>query len=351
MKNLFFIALLSVISFNCQKEPGSENNPAGPTTALPIITTTGVSSITSTTAAGGGTISSDGGAAVTTRGVCWNTAPNPVVTGNHSTDGNGTGTFISAITGLTASTTYYARAYATNSVGTAYGTEISFTTTNTALALTTLTTTAISSITTTTASGGGNISTDGGATVTARGICWSTAPNPGIALSTKTSDGTGAGTFSSSITGLAPNTNYYVRAYATNSVGTAYGNQQTFTTLPASNTITDIDGNIYPVITICNQVWVQKNLNVSRYSNGDPIPNVTDNLQWATLTTGAWCWYNNDSATYAAVYGKLYNWYAVNDPRGLAPAGWHIPSESDWNKLEKCVDPLADTTCPIFTCY
>ncbi|HYK46326.1 MAG TPA: fibrobacter succinogenes major paralogous domain-containing protein [Parafilimonas sp.] len=82
-------------------------------------------------------------------------------------------------------------------------------------------------------------------------------------------------------------------------------------------------------ITIGSQVWMEKNLDVSRYRNGDKIPQVKDSATWATLTTGAWCWYNNDSST-GVVYGKLYNWYAVHDPRGLAPIGWHVPSDSEW---------------------
>jgi uncharacterized protein (TIGR02145 family) len=86
--------------------------------------------------------------------------------------------------------------------------------------------------------------------------------------------------------------------------------------------------NIASVI-IGTQVWMQKNLNVSRYRNGDKIPQVKDSATWAKLTTGAWCWYKNDSAT-GAVYGKLYNWYAIHDPRGLAPAGWHIPADPEW---------------------
>ncbi len=102
----------------------------------------------------------------------------------------------------------------------------------------TVSTTAISAITFNTASSGGNVTSDGGASVTARGVCWSTSANPTIALSTKTSDGTGTGSFTSSITGLAPNTLYYVRAYATNSVGTAYGNEVTFTTYPIYYLIT-----------------------------------------------------------------------------------------------------------------
>ncbi|HYK45550.1 MAG TPA: fibrobacter succinogenes major paralogous domain-containing protein [Parafilimonas sp.] len=95
---------------------------------------------------------------------------------------------------------------------------------------------------------------------------------------------------------------------------------------------TDNDPGMYAAIKIGKQVWMQKNLAASRYRNGDTIPQVKDVAKWAKLTTGAWCWYNNDSAT-GAVYGKLYNWYAVNDPRGLAPTGWHVSSDADWDTL------------------
>ncbi len=91
-------------------------------------------------------------------------------------------------------------------------------------------------------------------------------------------------------------------------------------------------------VTVCNQVWMEKNLDVTTYRNGDPIPKVTDATSWAALTTGAYCYYNNDSATYASIYGKLYNWYAVNDPRGLAPVGWHVPTNVEWAILETCLD-------------
>ena len=98
-------------------------------------------------------------------------------------------------------------------------------------------------------------------------------------------------------------------------------------------------GYIYDTasVTICNQVWRIYNLSVSTYRNGDSIPQVTDGAQWSALTTGAWCWYNNDSATYASTYGKLYNWYAVNDARGLAPLGWHVPSQAEWSTLSTCL--------------
>jgi len=93
---------------------------------------------------------------------------------------------------------------------------------------------------------------------------------------------------------------------------------------------------ILPSVTICNQIWTTKNLDVSTYRNGDVIPQVTDPTQWASLTTGAWCYYNNNSDN-GAIYGKLYNWYAVNDSRGLAPFGWHIPSDVEWSSLENCL--------------
>ncbi|HZV69689.1 MAG TPA: FISUMP domain-containing protein [Saprospiraceae bacterium] len=93
----------------------------------------------------------------------------------------------------------------------------------------------------------------------------------------------------------------------------------------------------YASVGICCQSWMTKNLDVTTYRNGDPIPKVTTNSAWAVLTTGAYCYYNNDSTTYAATYGKLYNWYAVNDPRGLAPEGWHIPTDFEWTTLGNCL--------------
>jgi uncharacterized protein (TIGR02145 family) len=89
-------------------------------------------------------------------------------------------------------------------------------------------------------------------------------------------------------------------------------------------------------VTICTQTWMLKNLNVSTYRNGDPIPQVADPTAWTELTTGAWCYYENNNSN-GSVYGKLYNWYAVNDPRGLAPTGWHIPTDAEWTALSNCL--------------
>lgn len=217
-------------------------------------------------------------------------------------------------------------------------------TTSTPIVAPTLITTLPSSITTIAASSGGDISSDGGAPVTARGIVWGTSANPTIELTSKTTDGSGPGNFSSSIHSLIPSSSYFVRAYATNSIGTAYGNELSFTTSSFSSielnvqdfNVTDIDGNVYQTVKNCDQTWTKTNLNVSKYRNGDIIPEIKDPSQWATLTTGAWCYYNNDSAT-GAIYGKLYNWYAVNDQRGLAPIGYHIPSDTEWRTLTACL--------------
>ena len=140
--------------------------------------------------------------------------------------------FASSLSGLLPNTLYYIRAYAVNGVGIGYGNELSFTTNP--LVSPTITTTAISSITASTANSGGNISDDGGTPISARGICWATTATPTIA-NDKTTDGTGTGIFTSNITGLNPETTYYVRSYATNSIGTAYGNQLSFTTSPLPN--------------------------------------------------------------------------------------------------------------------
>ncbi len=102
--------------------------------------------------------------------------------------------------------------------------------------------------------------------------------------------------------------------------------------VPPSTTVSDIDGHNYALVTIGTQCWTQTNLNVSKYRNGDVIPQVNDAAQWASLTTGAWCYYQYNSAN-GTDYGKLYNWYAVHDARGLAPTGYHVPSDAEWNTL------------------
>jgi hypothetical protein len=199
--------------------------PQGP----PLVVTYQVSDITQTSATCGGDVISSGGYPVTAVGVCWSTSPNPTTSDSHTIDGSGTGMFNSTLTGLTINTLYYVRAYAINSNGTGYGNEETFTTLN--LMMPIVTTSLITNITHTTATGGGDVTSDGGVTVTARGVCWSTASNPTIA-NRLTVDGSGTGIFVSYLSGLTAGTQYHVRAYATNSMGTTYGNEMLFETIP-----------------------------------------------------------------------------------------------------------------------
>jgi hypothetical protein len=195
---------------------------------IPTVTTTPISSITISSANSGGAVTSNGGATVTSWGICWSTSPNPTIANSFLQNTVNSASFSSAISGLIQNTTYYVRAYATNSAGTAYGNQEAFTTL--AIVVPTVTTSPISSITTSSANSGGAVTSNGYATVTSWGVCWSTSPNPTIANNFLANTVNSAG-FSSALSGLTQNTTYYVRAYATNSAGTAYGNQETFTTL------------------------------------------------------------------------------------------------------------------------
>jgi hypothetical protein len=199
------------------------------TESVPILTTNVISNITDNSAQSGGNVTSDGNSNITSRGVCWSTFSSPTISNNITNDGNGTGNFLSNMNNLNSNTTYYLRAYATNSIGTAYGNELSFSTTS--LSVPSITTSSISNITANSAQSGGNVTSNGNSTVNSKGICWSTSPNPTNGnVNFMTIDGTGTGAFSSNLTNLSSNTTYYVRAYASNNVGTAYGNELTFTT-------------------------------------------------------------------------------------------------------------------------
>jgi len=196
-----------------------------------------------------------------------------------------------------------------------------------------ITTAVISAVTYNSVQSGGYVTTDGGAPITARGICWSTNQNPTIA-DIKTTNGTGTGNFTSSITGLSNNTTYYVRAYATNAIGTAYGavNSVILYMNTPSTPIADIDGNVYKTVKIGDQTWMAENLKVTKYRNGNTIPIVTDYTSWANLTSGAYSDFYNDPNN-GVIYGHLYNFYTVLDNRQLCPTGWHIPSDAEFTTL------------------
>ena len=224
------------------------------------------------------------------------------------------------------------------------------------ISLPTLNTTTILSITETSAVSGGNITSNGGATVTSRGVCWGTSSNPTTIKDNLSVNGSGAGSFASNLSGLTGGTTYYVRAYAINSAGTSYGNELSFTTtspIQYGEGVTDLDGNTYQSVIIGEQEWMSENLRVSKYNDGTDIPGSIedygytcydeeceldaegfegqDNVAWANTKTGAWCHYDNDNQ-YETTYGKLYNWYAVQTGK-LCPLGWHVPTDADWTVL------------------
>ena len=300
------------------------------TTKTLTLTSIPAYSVMATTAMTGGLIASNGDSiAITARGVCWNTFPNPTVEDSITKIGSGKGSYNSLLSGLKPQTTYFVRAYVTNSVGTYYGNEVSFTTMSGVIDLTTTNATSISM---TYFNTGGTIRSDGGATINDKGVCWSTTQNPTI-LDSKKSIGSGSSTFSLNISGLTKLTTYYIRAYATNNIGISYGNQISVTTTDVDlSKVIDIDGNEYATIKIGNQLWMASNLKTTRYRNGDPIVNMTNYTVWVTLTSGAYCDYDNLTSN-GTTYGHLYNWYAVNDSRNIAPTGWHIPTDAEWDVL------------------
>lgn len=231
IKKIYFYVLILIgsilLSLNsCEKGDIDDNGGNNEKGDVPVLSTTEITDITNTTATSGGIITDDKGFAVTSRGVCWSTNENPSIRDNKTENGAGGGSFISSINDLKPGTRYYVRSYATNSKGTGYGMAMSFTTNYDPI----LTTKEITEITHTTATSGGNITDDGGVYITARGVAWSKSEKPSISDS-KTDDGEGMGSFTSKIVDLDPNSTYYVRAYATNSVGTVYGNQFVFKTL------------------------------------------------------------------------------------------------------------------------
>ena len=526
-------------------------------TTIPTVTTASITNLCNTTATGGGNVIADGGASVTERGVCWGTAASPSITGSHTSDGSGTGSFVSSITGLSPNTFYFIRAYATNSAGTAYGSELTFTTlaaffcgcpvtvnhladtvapvtktvtygtvtlipgeptkcwitqnlgaSNQATSVSdateasagwywqfnkkqgfkhdgttrtpattwitsisensdwlptndpctlelgsgwrlptstewtnvdasggwttwtgpyasglklhaagdlidndgslyyrgyygiywsstqydasngwylffnsgysgmyiyykangftarclkpttipTVTTAAITNISSSTATGGGNVTDDGGVSVTARGVCWSTTPDP-ISTGSHTTDGSGTGSFVSSITGLSLNTLYYVRAYATNSLGTAYGSELTFTSgawVCGTSSVTVVHttaGGVAPVAktvtygTVTNipgeptKCWITSNLGATNQATA-----VDD----ATEAAAGWYWqfnrkqgFKHDGTTrtpataWDATNDNLSaTWEAAKDPCTLElGSGWRLPTSTEWSNV------------------
>ncbi len=200
-----------------------------------------------------------------------------------------------------------------------------------------LTITSVEELSQTSLIAGGTIISDGGLEITDKGVCWGFRQNPTI-NDQMISAGSGSGSFEVTIVDLEPDKYYYLRAFATNNMGTGYGDEITFSTqsmITDSTTtepVVDVDGNLYPVVRIGDQVWMAKNLQVTRFRDGTEIPNVEGEDQWGNLTTPAYAWYDNVNNQ----YGLLYNGYSIaNDD--LCPEGWHLPDTAEWNTLIETV--------------
>ena len=234
---ILMIGLVLPLAFGCKKEPMT-----APIVPVSLSTKPAIN-ITRSTATSGGTIISEGSSAVTSRGICWSKSETPTLADSKTVDGFGSGPFESKMEGLSPGTTYTIRAYASTVTTTTYALKESFTTLPAELP--TLTTAVVTNITKVSALGGGSVTADGGAVVIARGICWGTSATPTINDS-KTTDGSGTGTYTSSLTGLSPGTTYNARAYATNIAGTAYGDIYNFAAVdpPTKVTIKGYSGTI-----------------------------------------------------------------------------------------------------------
>jgi uncharacterized protein (TIGR02145 family) len=198
------------------------------------------------------------------------------------------------------------------------------------------------------ATGGGNVISDGGAPITSRGVCWNTSGSPTIS-DNFISEGSGLGLFSCIIGNLAANTLYFYRAFASNNIGTSYGNEIQFITgsqeiICSLSTITDFDGNIYNTVQIGNQCWMKENLATTHYSDGTSLIDGTNAfIDTEDTVTKYWFVYNNNLSN-KSIYGLLYTWAAImngaetsninpGNVQGICPPGWHVPSLKDWENL------------------
>jgi uncharacterized protein (TIGR02145 family) len=305
---------------------------------MPTIETIQITNITEETAVVSYKIVGDGGAMVMQHGVCWSLDANPTISLTTKTmDGSGTGSvpgnYLSNVTGLENGKSYHVRAYATNSVGTAYGKDLTFSTKQ-IYPPEGITTKSVSAISSSAAISGGSISGAGGSTKLVRGICWSINPDP-TTVSSLTADTISSydlgssDSFTSIMSGLTVNTKYFIRAYASNQAGVTYGNQVTVTT---GSVVIEIEGKLYNSVTIGTQTWLTENLATSTYNDGKPILMVDNQAVWNNIQEPGYCWFNNNRLAFGTTNGALYNWYAVNTGN-LCPVGWHVPSDAEWTEL------------------
>ncbi len=350
MKKIFKLCLCLITAtfiisiFNaCKPEPEPEPQTPGSVK----VTTSSVSNITETSAKCGGTVTASG-YSVGACGLCYSELPNPTINSYITSDQMGTGTFTSTMNSLEPGTKYYVRAYATTSSGTLYGEQKEFTTLgdnngggnggdDEEATKPTVTTNSVSNITFESATCGGNVTDDGGANVTARGVCWSTSQNPTI-NDNKTSDGSSTGIFTSQLSNLSENTKYYVRAYATNEKGTSYGEQKSFTTeIQEQEPSGYINGYAYVDLGLPSGLkWATCNVGASSpedYGNY---------YAWGETTTKS-TYTEDNSLTYGLSESQLQSQGYIDGSGNLTPShdaatanwggSWRMPTEDEMQEL------------------
>ena len=345
------LAFVIMATFNaCKPEPEPEPNTPGSVS----VTTSSVSNITETSAKCGGTVTASG-YSVGSCGLCYSELPNPTINSYITSDQVGTGTFTSTMSGLEPGTKYYVRAYATTSSGTLYGEQKEFTTLgdnnggdddddngggnggNDEATKPTVTTHSVSNITFESATCGGNVTDDGGANVTARGVCWSTSQNPTI-NDNKTSDGSSTGIFTSQLSNLSENTKYYVRAYATNEKGTSYGEQKSFTTeIQEQEPSGYINGYAYVDLGLPSGLkWATCNV------GADSPEDYGNYYAWGETTTKS-TYTEDNSLTYGLNKSQLQSQGYIDGSGNLTPShdaatancggSWRMPTEDEMQEL------------------
>ena len=314
------------------------------TELLPTVEIVPAMDISFTSFTCGGDVTDSGTYAVTARGLCWATTPDPVMTGEHLHLGSGTGAFSASLTDLQPETAYYVRAYAVNALGVAYSNTLTINTLIPEVPI--VTTDSVSMYNECMAT----VVSDGGAPILQRGFCYDTLPNPTLDKDVVTVDG-GVGEFAATLSGLPIGKLYFVRAFATNAKGTTYGNQFDFYAGCDAKTITDYDGNVYNTVLIGNQCWMKENLRTAHYSDGWPIEEGS-----VRSFEIAYYYYPNNDVNNKEQYGLLYNAKALmreetgsnsvpSGVLGVCPAGWHVPSYAEWTVLKDFVGNQTEYRC------
>ncbi len=300
----------------------------------PQVTTVNAANITFNSANMGGTIKSNGGAEITAKGICFATSAAPTVKSDTTNQGSGSQNFTSLLKNLTPNTKYFARAYATNSAGTGYGEEFSFTT-GAGLPTVTL---AVSNISYKELTASWTVTAQGASAVSLSGWVISTANAlPVTGTDVFTSFNTSATFVEKKIPDLTTGTKYYVRAFAANNQGTAYSNVVEATTLVLPNA-TDADGNVYGSVLIGTQIWMDKNLRVTKFSNGDAIPTTSTPTQNITgESSPVYRWAPDGNSSNINSFGYLYSGAVATDVRNVCPTGWHVPSKNEWVALQSAL--------------